>query len=1426
MVRSKSTSTLWTLTIALAFTVACGDDRKAAQRTAAEVARVRGSVQVGEDAVDRTARILEGGRVDTAADGRARIRFDEGASALLDGTSRLAVADADNAELSAGRIFLDVPPGPPFTLRAGRSELRVTDAQVSVESHGERLIVDVLRGELSYRSGSSRGVADSGMRVSLGATATVEPRPVWQDWTSGLASPGPRDPREAAGIGVLEGRRPGDTGEARWPLVVRSLEVNVRVEGDLAITDVEQTFFNPASTTLEGLYRIRVPEDAVLQRFAVDRDGRMVDGYVREKRVAAAAYQAQVYEGSTLDPALLEWDSAGVYRARIHPIAAGESRTIAIRFSSFLERRADAGTRTYRFPMAGGANAPEIEALSVDVALEETHFEGVRASHGARLEGQHVRLRRSDFRPRADLVVELLGAEDSALAYRADPTQPLRDPNAPAPSGEESDYFFVPLAIPTPSAVTDGPMDLVIVADLSAGTDRGLLELGRTAVEALAANLRANDRVAIVGGDLSLRPLAGELALGPATPERVREGLDALSRAAAGGGSDLGAVLAEAAGLLDPTRNGAVIYVGDGAPTVGELGGGPLLERLARLPNPVRIFGVAVGDSANADLLDAVARPGGGRVVRVTSRGEAADAALDLVACVAHPVLERVTVDLGTGIDRIYPREAVSVEVGRSLSIVGRVRGALPASAKVTGFFAGRRFERRVLLQVEELDRGDDLRLRWASARLERLLLDGARRAEVVDLGVRAGVITPFTSLYVPSAAELAAMGSRADGLVRVASAPSSILRDVGGAPLIGFGLFPSLAGCSSQSREAAPSPALEREVAEAVAAQTARDEELSAAQSRGANVDEIARLRDQLAEARAAAPPSPSPSPSRANEAGEDHAMYAADDGDRGESGRFARTAAPASEPASAERGPLAGLGAAGMGSGGGGYGSVARRPVRSRAAARPEPEERPDDGSTTRRVADAVGADPSPPVLVRVAATAMVTPPDPRHLRTRCSEASGLALDVRVALFEERLRQADDAISWMASYERAVASCEAPTARDRRRLLEAVLDRAENVPAMVQAYGASSSLAARALMRRAILRRVRTPDDLRAVRAAFGTAVVDTALMEAELGRATDDAGRIVALRRLRSRFAGDLDLGLRLLGLYERVGRRNDALALALELRAHPLSDSGVRTAIGEFYLRVGDEREARRAFSEIVEFAPGDELARRRLGDLYRAHGWFEDAYRQYQTLAGIRPDDSTVLLLLAHAAAGAGRVDEALRLEQRLTETAPPGGSSGVARAALLWSSVRLAELRAAARGRNDATALRTYRDAMRRGGVLREASPLRAALVWSHPDADLALYAAHPGLGLSRPTDLAPELGIEAFDVREREGGTYRLEVRRGNRDGLPAVEAKLVVLFREGAADEQIVILPVRFAAGEGRAAFAIEGDEVRALARDGGAR
>src|SRR5262249_14465270 len=121
-------------------------------------------------------------------------------------------------------------------------------------------------------------------------------------------------------------------------------------------------------------------------------------------------------------------------------------------------------------------------------------------------------------------------------------------------------------------------------------------------------------------------------------------------------------------------------------------------------------------------------------------------------------------------------------------------------------------------------------------------------------------------------------------------------------------------------------------------------------------------------------------------------------------------------------------------------------------------------------------------------------------------------------------------------------------------------------------------------------------------------------------------------------------------------------------------------------------------------------------------------------------------------------------------------------------------------------------------------GVLRAAGALRVSLTWSHPDAQLSLWAAYPNLPLARPTDIAPELGIEALDVQDDESGTYRVEVHRTTTDTRTAVDAQLVVVWHEGQADEQIEVTPLHFGQGQTQFAWTIAGRTL-APAAPGGA-
>ena len=1032
----------------------------------------------------------------------------------------------------------------------------------------------------------------------------------------------------------------------------------------------------------------------------------------------------------------------------------------------------------------------------------------------------------------------------------------MRDPAAGAmPAEDERDYVYVPVVLPDSlfgEREAQQGLDVVVVADLSAGTDPARLELGCVAIEALAQHLDAGDRLAIFGADARLRPLALEEPLGAATPERVETFLDALAREPAGGASDLCATFAEAAEVFDdPSRSSLVVYVGDGAPTVGELAADDLLAHLERLPRPLRLYALAIGDEADLGLLATLTR-GGGLAERVVARPAAADAALRMLAHAREPVAQRVEVTL-EGVEQVFPRRPVAVRRGDVLAVVGRVEDAVPGAIHVAGEVAGEAFALDLQLRATTVEDSGDLRLRWASERLEQLLPSGASREEVADLGIRYGLITPYTSFYVPSAAELSALGRDAWPLFREEERSDASWARYA---LVPFLPILSLTGCSDTRQESVSSASGE-----------AADFEMGAAEEQATSnrfgvegssddapappgaADRAGLAQLGYVDSAEEAEPAPEPAttealPAVAGQVGAAELDADEDVGDvLGAGGLGLRGSGRGGGGEGEGSIGLGNIGTIGHGAGGGsgsGYGrgaapssattgaaprtsttsrarSARRAPANAPEAGRPRPSEARERGEanalTELLAQDDRDAERSRN-QVNVQATLSVTFDASRHQSRRCSEAADLLLDARRDLWRERLQGASYAGAWLQVYRDASARCELPSWRDRRALLELMLARAGSIAEQISLYRASSGASLRDYLRRAILRRVRTPEDLRLARQAFGRGV-EQQLIAQVLERATTPDARIAALYRLVSQFPDQLDLRIQLLRELSRADRADAAKRVALELRAHPLCDAEVRTTLGELYLRAGDEADARRVFGEIVEFAPSDASARRRLGDLYRAHGWHEDAYRQYVTLAELTPDDPSVLLLMAQAAAGAGRVDEALRLERRLAETAPPGNVTGLARVAQLWSSVRFAELRQAADGDDERLAALDRR--RRESGVLRAASPFRATLTWSHPDADLSLWGAFPGLGFTRPPDIAPAYGIEAFDVPELEPGSYRVEVRRSGTRLASTYRAKLIFVWNEGRSDERIEIRELEFGPGQMALAFEVVGGELR---------
>jgi predicted negative regulator of RcsB-dependent stress response len=149
------------------------------------------------------------------------------------------------------------------------------------------------------------------------------------------------------------------------------------------------------------------------------------------------------------------------------------------------------------------------------------------------------------------------------------------------------------------------------------------------------------------------------------------------------------------------------------------------------------------------------------------------------------------------------------------------------------------------------------------------------------------------------------------------------------------------------------------------------------------------------------------------------------------------------------------------------------------------------------------------------------------------------------------------------------------------------------------------------------------------------------------------------------------------VRLVRLLAKTGNFAEALGYGRRLRDRGFLTPTLAQQLGDVLAGEHLDDEAMRTYSELVEFDPASIASRKLLGDIYLRHGWYAEAYRQYKGLTALDPKEPTHFIRLASAAAGAGRVDEALRIEREVTADAGRPGSDDPRYWARLWSAARL-----------------------------------------------------------------------------------------------------------------------------------------------------
>ncbi|MFH1436295.1 MAG: AgmX/PglI C-terminal domain-containing protein [Pseudomonadota bacterium] len=1488
-------------------------------------------------------RFLPGTGVEVSLGARATILLDNGVRVAADSATRIRVVDVDAMTLQSGRIFIDADEKEQLTLSVGDGKLSIIGSGVSIQAGEGKTVAYTYRGELTYSFPSGSGIVRAGESLTLaGGSVDVRPEELWTDWTGGMAEAGPRPMENPVSIGQIHARLPGAAGQARWPLIIRRHEVRVTVKGDLAVTETMQEFFNPSSQTMEGIYRLSIPQDAMLQRFAVDRGGRLVDGIIKERRTAKQAYTSHVYQGSTSDPALLEWTAPGSFKASIYPIKAGQTRTVAYRYAQWLKPSGkDGRVRSYVYPVGNETIAPQIGEFYFVADVSDAGTDIVQAGAGARTEKGRVVFAQSDFRPRSDFYIQMLDVtrdveDKDVLMVKAD-YRGILD----ALKGERKEsYAFTQFLLRGEEfeLKPEKNLNISVAIDMSAATERHLVDLAMSFLDSLFGQLHEGDRIAVLAGDVDAQIVGSDKKELAKVTESVREAvMDGVGRHTIGGATDIGKLIMESASVSAKDPGGVVIYIGDGFPTVGELDIGSLKERLGRLPNPVRLYGIALGDEANLDLLAGLCS-GRGMAARIENRVEAAETATRLLADSSTPVIENLKFEIDGGIERVYPAGMTTLKITEPVRIIGKLTGEKdPENVTVKGTVRGKPFTKQYSIKLDDITDFGDLRMRWAERRLITLMEEQEGPEGVIELGTRFGIITPYTSFYVPPEEESYDLPDAPD---------FEIFRQLeGGGAEMTLGqvivttlLFPY--GCSSREREMEMEEmesanrftklVLEPREAAPSSGSDTRDEGGKAKRHKGEEGQMGEPDRDNNAEMDGMVGlKGPTDIPAAPDTAARKAQMESAVS-ESGILSALGSTGDSADDLMNGEDSTgLAGLGTIGHGGGGGtgsGYGrgagglkgnesaptipkvaagkadvkgtlskDVIKRVIKQHsnevrycyekqlsqqpglagdvnvkfnisasgdvqlpmiesstlgsteaevciamAVKRwkfPAPEGggmvavrypfklRP--GDTTYAALQESSASVSPSLLTAADLEKLVTekksekpaaqqtfyqktkvtftqethvstntPIDlPQNVKA-CQEASLMPIEEKMQLWKERLAAGPSQRHIIQVFNEARKNCEIKTAKDRRAFARVALGLLGSVSARCGFYKNMKQYPSLATyIKTKILSALATPDQVRIAMEQCDAAVLLTMdEVDKMLEKRQNPDDRIIVLKKLINLYPGDMQLKIRLLGLLEDAGRKEEAGRFAAELRADPYATNEVRTRIGELYLRMGERHEAKRVLSEIVEFAPWSYHARRRLGDLYRAYGWYEDAYRQYETLAQMAPHDDAVNILLAEAAILAGRSDEGLRILEQVSQSEPSfEGKISPAEISRVMASLTLAQKRMKARGDGDEKLLKKLVERTRRAGVLRDAAAMKIVLKWDHPDASFNLAVKFPDSELMRPFKSAPSLGLEWVTEKGELPDDMLVQVHRKAGSVVKESKATLTIIMNEGEKNESI---------------------------------
>jgi Ca-activated chloride channel family protein len=556
-------------------------------------------------------------------------------------------------------------------------------------------------------------------------------------------------------------------------------EVAITVSGVVARTRVTQSFHNPGSEYVEGVYVFPLPEKAAVDHLEMRIGTRVIVGEIQEKEAARKSYEQAKSEGRKA--ALVEQQRPNLFTNSVAQIGPNEMVRITIEYQQTLGL--ENGVYRLRFPLAitpryVPMKAP-VEALpedpkaleASDAPLVQPAFESAGATdlvnpvdiavsidagvplaavsssyhdvHIDRPDAEHALVSLAKDQEEADHDFELTWS----LAGAAAPQAALFTENVAG-----RDYALLLVVPPTPDAAQKAafesvPREMVLIIDTSGSMQGASIAQAKAAVGEALDRLTERDRFNIVEFNSVTRPMWPQAL--PATSANVQSARDWVARLQADGGTEMAPALTFALdGSETPGYLRQVVFMTDGG--VGNEDA--LFKLIAQRLGASRLFTVGIGSAPNTHFMTKAAQFGRGTFTYVGDVREVHDKMAALFAKIESPVLQDVQVRWADGSPvETFPERVPDLYLGEPV-MLSAAAASFAGTVIVSGTLGTRPWS--VALTPSSSPTASGVGALWARAKIASLM-DAMRqggdaeklRTQVVAVALEHHLVSAYTSL-------------------------------------------------------------------------------------------------------------------------------------------------------------------------------------------------------------------------------------------------------------------------------------------------------------------------------------------------------------------------------------------------------------------------------------------------------------------------------------------------------------------------------------------------------------------------------------------------------------------------------------------------------------------------------------------------------